>query len=386
MYRDLPLRKELISIEDYMIMAAEIHYQLLPDQPNYLAILSKIFRNRPYMYEEQFFTAVDRLMKAYAGERRKNGPQAVIHPLRTAAIICLTSENPDEIDILGALFHDLDEDLRLGKATEKQRRLAEETFRKTNEAMDHDHRWYLGERRPYYTKQDNQPYYEYLWPIMDKARVWPDLLHVKLADRLDNTLDTHMYLPGVSKYNFYRFVFDLLFVPGYAGIKIDEYHIVPSEKEGVLILSQLVKNAIFLSMVRSNGLDRLDTPTEKLFNGLAVASIREAQWIALALFSAEIIPRSRQRRLILKTIEDCYSGSISEVHTASSDNPIDGMFLNQFGKENEENRKENLKEIFLKKEQLAEIIIGFIATFSSFINDSGYYIKGIKRDGLTPVE
>ncbi len=378
--------KEVLTIEHFMKISAEIQYQLTAIRPNPRAILAKIFAGKhvPEEYEKSLLAAVNVLLFGYEGKRRKSGPHAAIHPLRTTAIISHCMKKPQLLDLIGALLHDLDEDIISDLASQRVQEF-QEIFNVAEKSLDQEHQWLLGERRNLYFKRDNQLYYQYLLPIIDfaKNQQMKDLLHVKLADRLDNTLDTHIFLPGVSKYNFYRFVFDLFFVPVFSGVKINEFHIEPSEKESVLLLSQLFKNAIFLSLLRQEGLDILDETTSKLCYGLAVASIREAQWIALVLFSRSRIDFNRQREVLMATMEYCHSGGVTKVQKEKEGGLLDGAFIQWFAED--EKRKERLRDLFIAKDQLAEVIVAFIATFACFIHDPNFYIQGIDRSGVNPI-
>ncbi|MBD3167730.1 hypothetical protein GF324_14105 [bacterium] len=379
--------KELIALEEYMIMSAELHYQLTPHAPDPFAILSKIFGGRELLYKDTLVEAIKLLLYAYKGKYRELGPEAVLHPLRVAAIIMRCMKAPTLLDLLGALLHDMDEDLTPDQIGRERWDTLQELYH-ANSAIniDAEHQWYLGERLAHYTRVKGQPYHEYLGLLCDSARKMPDLLHVKLSDRLDNTLDTHIYLPGVTKYNFYRFVFDLLFVPGFKGVEIDEYHVLPTEQEGVKLLSQLFKNSLFLSILRQEGLDKLDDTTHRLFNGLAVASIREAQWIALELFSSDEILVQAQRELVLATMVWTYNQEgIKQVRTSTDENLLDGTFLERFAVDSKQDRTEALSELFMAKPQLAEVLIAFIATFAKFLNDPDFYIEGIRRKGIQAV-
>ncbi len=378
--------KELISIEEFMGMSAAINYQLSAEQPDMKAILAKVFSGRPIMYMDPLLEAVKVLLTGYEGKSRELGTFAEIHPLRTTALLCRCMEEPSVLDLLGGLLHDVEEDLSPENMDPDRWKRLQDTLRTTRETIDIHHQWFLGERMALYRREPFQPYSVYLGNLLDAAPDnKPDLLHVKLADRLDNTLDTQLYLPNISNYNFYRFVFDLLFVPEFPGVKIDEYHFIPAAKQGVKLLSQLFKNTIFLSLIRQDNLEHLTPITHRLFNGLAVASIREAQWIALELFSSDIIDIKRQRELLLATMEYTHSGGVSAIRPFTDENLLDGTYIENFALVSSRERKEKLAELFLAKDQLTEIIIAFIATFSAFLNDPEFYIKGIGRKGIQPI-
>ncbi len=378
--------KELISIEEFMGVSAAINYQLSAEQPDLKAILAKVFTGRPILYMEALEEGVKVLLTGYAGKSRELGTYAEIHPLRTASILARCMEEPSLLDMMGALLHDVEEDLNPENMGRDRWNKLQETLRSTKDTIDIHHQWFLGERMALYRREAHQPYSVYLGNLLDAAPDnKADLLHVKLADRLDNTLDTQLYLPNISNYNFYRFVFDLLFVPDFPGVKINEYHFVPASKQGVKLLSQLFKNTIFLSLIRQDGLEHLTPTTHRLFNGLAVASIREAQWIALELFSSDYININRQRELMLATMEYTFNGGVNAIRPFSDDNLLDGTYVENFAVASSKQRKEKMAELFLAKDQLTEVIVAFIATFSAFLNLPDFYIEGIGRTGIKPI-
>ena len=60
---------------------------------------------------ETLLEVIDYVKAAYGDRRRRLGPPAVLHPLRTAALVARTIENPRLIDLMAALLHDKEEDI-----------------------------------------------------------------------------------------------------------------------------------------------------------------------------------------------------------------------------------------------------------------------------------
>jgi hypothetical protein len=220
--------------------------------------------------------------------------------------------------------------------------------------------------------------------VTDHAPEFPELLHVKLSDRIDNTFDVHLQHPGVSNYNFYRAVFDILFLPGLSGVSMGRFHFMPDVKEGVMLLSQLFKDTLLLAMLRNAGLDRRDPATQRLFVGLAVAGIREAQWLALEMFNTVFAQVARQRALLLEVMEYCARGGIASVREANTAGALDGVFL-RFTNGSKAEQKAALTELFEDKERLARMVLAFIVVFAAFINDPNYTLQGIDRSGAHAV-
>jgi hypothetical protein len=221
-------------------------------------------------------------------------------------------------------------------------------------------------------------YNDYIRAIIGHAKDgMPDLLHIKLADRLDNTFDTHLQISGSSHLNFYRNIFDILFVPGYR-VEIDDYHFEPKEKEIVLLLSQLHKNIIFLSFLRREKLDKIDDTTSKLFDGVAIAGIREAQALLLELFDSVIQDDKSQWSIVSETLAYTHKGGVRMITREDRGDILDGVFEKYFGIVSDEERKERLMILAQDKNKLARVVLAFIVTFSSLLNEPDFYVEGIE--------
>jgi hypothetical protein len=254
------------------------------------------------------------------------------------------------------------------------------------EGLDKGTRERLGRLLSLLSNRGVGTYQKYLVQVLDQAREHPELLHVKLSDRLDNTFDVHLQHPGVTNFNFYRAVFDILFMPRFQGIDMGRFHFMPDTREGVMLLSQLFKDAIFLALLRSHGLDKLDPTTARLFIGLAVAGIREAQWLALETFTTCYPSVPRQRELLLSVMHYCVGGGVDAVRTTGAGGILDGMFVASFTAGMTGEQKKMLTSLFENRDQLATMVLTFIVLFGSFINDPSYTIDGIEREGIRAVD
>ncbi|MCB2211232.1 hypothetical protein KQI52_03865 [bacterium] len=378
--------RELITVEHFMNLSAEINYHLSAEVPNEDALLALVTGPAKVPDQDALKQTVGIIRLGYGRTRRKIGPMAVLHPLRTAALLSRCMRDPDILDLLGALLHDKDEDLPLNRIPEKNRDQFANSFNMLLEKIGNEQQWYLGERLSYLTREPGLPYQAYLVRLLDASERMPDLLHVKLADRLDNTLDHHIHRPGVIRYNFYRNLFDLFFVSVYKGVRIRQYHFLPEPKEGSLLLAQLFKNALFLSLLRITGRCNLDETTKSLFDAVAIASIREAQWLALELIATHDESEMPDlRRQFIETMEYCYHGGATQVHAANSEGSLAGFFLERFANTRGQDRRDALIELYEDKDYLTTVIITFIATFSAFLNDPEFSIEGIDRDGIRAV-
>lgn len=381
-----PGSREVLTVEEFLTLSAKINYQLSARSLRAPVLLSLVLGPATLPDDEQaaLLEAFLAIQAGYDQDRRRLGTPGVLHPLRAAAILARTMPRPTLSDLLAALFHDKEEDLteqalgpeRHGRMQQHFGRLREMLSPALRERLDLDIRW---------LSNHTESYSSYVGQLVDHARELPELLHVKLCDRIDNTFDVHLQHPGVSRYNFYRAVFDILFLPSFRGVSMGKFHFMPDTREGVMLLSQLFKNTILLAMLRNNGLDQLDPTTARLFVGLAVAGIREAQWLALEMFNTDYADVSRQRELLLSVMQYCADGGISSVRTPGQTGELDGVFV-RFTSGTRESQKQMLVELFEDRERLARMALAFIVVFASFINDKGYTLAGIDRTGAHPVE
>jgi hypothetical protein len=379
--------RELVTVEHFMNLSAEINYHLSAEVPNEGALLALVTGTAVVHDEDALRQSVRIVRLGYGKTRRKIGPMAVLHPLRTAALLARCMPNPESLDLLGALLHDKDEDLPMDRIPEENRDEFSERFNILLDKIGNEQQWYLGERLALLTREPGLSYHDYLIRLLDQAERMPDLLHVKLADRLDNTLDHHIHRPGVLRYNFYRNLFDLFFVPVYRGVRIKQYHFLPEPREGSLLLAQLFKNALFLSLLRVTKRCELDETTSHLFDAIAIASIREAQWLALeliAMHDEKDMPALRKE--FIETMEYSYSGGSTQVHAASPEGGLAGFFLERFANTRGQDRRDAIMELYENRDYLVRVVITFIATFSAFLNDPDFSIEGIDRVGIRAVE
>lgn len=376
--------REILTIEEYVTLSAKINYQLSARSLNRPALLALVLGSAEVSDADRDLVAeaFSVLQEGYGQDRRRLGTPGILHPLRTMAILCRAMRRPSLMHLLGALFHDKDEDLteeELGpeRWTEMERRHELlTTSLGTSRAAP------LADRIRLLSNRGVRTYEAYLGRLLDSARQWPDLLHVKLADRLDNTFDINLQHPGVTRYNFYRAVFDILFLPRFRGVEMGSFHFMPDSDEGVMLLSQLFKDLTFLVLLREERLDAVDDAAQKLSVGLAVAGIREAQWLALESFNTCVTEVHQQRALLKEVMAYCTTGGIEAVTAREAGGELDGMLLRTFTAQQEGSRKQMLRDLFENRELLTRMVLTFIVVFAAFINDPTYTIRGIDRTGL----
>jgi len=377
--------RELISIDEFLTLSANINYQLCARSLKAPVLLSLVLGPTQLTTPERdlFLKAFEALRAGYDQDRRRLGTPGILHPLRATALLCRSPERPSLVSLLAALFHDKEEDLTEKDVGPERYARMQTHFHELLDTLAPDVR--LRVEECIHCLSNHGAYSAYMGQLIDHARRFPELLHVKLSDRIDNTFDVHLQHPGVTRYNFYRAVFDILFLPSFRGVSMGDFHFMPDTAEGVMLLSQLFKNTLLLAMIRNAGLDHQDETTRRLFVGLAVAGIREAQWLAMELFNTVYGDVRRQRELLLEVMEYCASGGTNAVRTQGAKGPLDGIFV-AFTSGDKPQQKKMLVDLFNDHERLARMTLAFIVVFAAFINDPHYTLRGVGREGALPVE
>jgi hypothetical protein len=382
------ITRELLTIEEYVTLSAKINYQLSATAINRPALLALVLGEAELEDAERelLLKAVEVLQAGYHHDRRRLGTPGILHPLRTAALLCRALRNPSLTHLLCALLHDKDEDLTADEVGPDRWARMQAGYGELLATLGAERAADLEYKVRILSNLGTANYEEYLGRLLDGARTRHDILHVKLADRLDNTFDICLQHPGVTKYNFYRAVFDILFLPRFSGVEMGSFHFMPDTGEGVMLLSQLFKDLTFLALLREAKLDTLDTTTRRLFTGLAVAGIREAQWLALESFNTCVTDPAKQRKLLEEVMAYSTTGGIEAVTHEDAGGELDGMLLATFKAQQDGSRKQMLHRLFDDREQLTRMVLTFIVIFAAFINDPTYTIRGISRTGLTADE
>jgi len=375
----------IITTHDFFSLSSYLNYQLSGAPVNWRAVLTLMHPNPLGQNEEELIIeTMIYLGEAYGQEKRVLGPFAVIHPIRAASLLSRASESTSTLDVLTTLLHDKNEDITENKYTEEYWRMLETTYQGLIRKIDSLENWYLNERIHFLTRDRNEPYNEYLSSLINQARATPELIKVKLADRLDNTLDLRMDLyedlPGVDCY---QVIFEALFTDTYAGpFARTRYH-TERKINGAVRLYELFKNSVFLSLLRYENI-ALDEASGRLFNSLAISSINEAQNIMLHIFAFHINDLHRQKAILMNVMDYCNRGGIRSINV-SGNHSLDGLFKNYFDFENKAQLKVRLRDLYNEKELMAEAAIAFAAIFTNFLNDRTFTIQGITTEGIRPV-
>ncbi len=379
----------LYDLQAFLELSANLNYQLSAATVGRDNLVATILRKRkiPPNEKEILFEVLDYLDKAYGKKRRRLGPKAVLHPLRAAALLIDATEDFDLLDVLSVLLHDKFEDLTGRDYTPQEWAALEDQFQRLLKRIDPTDEWYLMERLDLLTRHDEkEQYYAYIGRLLDKAVSTPELLRVKLADRLDNTLDMRIdFHDPLEDVDFFAHIFQVLFVPSYSGYEPSVAHPPSADLDGSRRMYELFKTAVTLSLIRQKVPIDDDPVAMKLFDAICVASLKEAQRIIMHIFGYHFREVHLQREVVRDTMEYCISGGTSGVTPGGTPHRLDGLFLDRFDPKDSASRKRRLKELYMDKELMIQAALAFVVIFTNFRNDPTYYVHGVSEAGLTAV-
>ncbi len=379
---------ELHDLGEFFRLSAILNLQLSARGVGSRNILSLILGRRTLAEGEKaiLLDVLSYLDEAYGTERRKLGPLAVLHPLRATALLARSSEQPLQLDLLTCLLHDKLEDIPFKNTPPEVAQRAEEHFLRMLESVDPERKWYLMERVNWLTRQPGDTYYAYIGQLLDHAVQAPSLVRVKLADRLDNTLDMRIDVDDpIRGVDFFATVFRLMFVNGYQGYDPQVEHPDPTPLNGAQRLYQLFKNAVLMSLVRKK-VTNLEPTGKAIFDMLALASMKEAERIVLHIFAYHGIELQDQRALIIDVMRYAQAGGLQHVTPPEAPHDLDGLFLSCFEDASPQARKINLDRLYLDKRLMVKSALAFIVIFMSFLDDPSYYVSGIHEGGMNADE
>ncbi len=378
---------EIHDLNEFFRLSAVLNLQLSATAVGRSNILSLIYGRRevPPQDRQLLMAVLGYLGSAYAESRRKLGSLAVLHPLRATAVLSRASEEPSTLDLMTEMLHDKLEDLTPEAMGGERWRESEEEFQDLLRTIDPNDEWYLMERLDWLARRENDTYFRYIGRLLDHAPGTPSLVSVKLADRLDNTLDMRIDIEDpIEGVDFFAAMFQVCFVNSYPGYFPDVPHPPPSPLNGAQRLYQLFKNAVLLSLIRQRGFDNIDEAVSRLFSGLALASMKEAERTVLHVFGYHLRDVQKQRKLVLSAMEYVQKGGIDRVTLPNEDQPLDGLFVNCFEHSDHDVRERHLDQLYHDKELMVMASIAFIVIFLSFLNEPTYCIEDMTEEGIKP--
>ncbi len=375
------------DLEDFLKLSAFLNLQLFATgvgRDNILAIiLGRKVLAKPD--RDVLLRVLEYLDAVYGRRRRRLGSLAVLHPLRSATLLARALSEPTTLDLLTALLHDKLEDLTPAEVGIETYEQSETDFRDLLRCIDPTDQWYLMERLDWLTRRPGETYFHYMGQLLKQADTTRELIRVKLADRLDNTLDTRIDIEDpMHGVDFFETVFKVMFVPGYRGYDPGFPHPARSPVNGARRLYQLFKNAVVLSMIRQRGTAVDDSSAASLFAALATASMKEAERIVLHSLGYHTPDLEQQRQVLLETMEYAQQGGMQRVTFPNEKRHLDGLFLSSFENTGPDSRDENLRRLAGNRPLMLQAALAFIVIFLSFLNDPAYFIADVSENGLHP--
>ena len=381
----------LYDLNDFFKLSSALNYNLSAESLNRYNVLMFIIGGKRLHtdaamdkeYKSIIMEALSCLFDAYQKKKRRLGPMAVLHPLRATALLASALDNLSIIDLLASLFHDILEDIRTTDFEKNKWKDLEIQFSSIFKRLSPDEEQNLIDRLVQITKRDSESYYHYIGRLLDTQHQWVELVQVKLADRLDNTLDMRIDLQDpLEGVDFFQNLFQVLFVNNYQGYHPEGYHPPPAAISGERRLFQLFKNAVLLSLIRQKQDIENDKTSRILFHALCEASLKEAQRNFVHVVGYHHTNLLHQRDLMLEAMEYCYSGKSELVTKPDSEHLLDGLFSTYFGHTSRTIREQKLDTLYQNKPLMLQASIAFIVIFLSFMNAPDFYVKGISSRGI----
>jgi hypothetical protein len=329
--------------------------------------------------------ALGYLFSAYQQKRRHLGPMAVLHPLRATALFSQNQDHLNVVSLLSILFHDILEDINSNDFDTKQWMDMENRLYRLLERMGEEDESKLLGNILSLTRIKTESYYQYIGRLLENANHSPQLVNVKLADRLDNTLDMRIDLVDpLAGVDFYKNIFQLMFVNNYRGYIPANDHPPSSVLNGARRLNQLFKNTVLLSMIRQHTSIGKERALRILFEAVCDASLQEAQRTLIHLIGYHVKDTADQRKLLLEAMDYCFSGRIDLVTKPDRHQLLDGLFSTYFAHNSKKVLHQQLDILYQDKPLMIEASIAFVVIFLHFLNDSKYYVHGISAEGIEP--
>ena len=381
----------LFDLTEFFKLSSALNYNLSAASLNRYTVLMYIIGNKRLVADETsdreqkaiLMEALGYLFSAYREKRRRLGPMAVLHPLRSAAIFTRFLDDLSLVNLLTLLFHDILEDVKPGQFDVRKWKTMESQLYSLMQRMDPEDETKLMRSLLCLTRTDRESYYQYIGRLLDNARSSPELVAVKLADRLDNTLDMRIDLEdALARIDFFETIFQILFVTNYSGYQPMMEHAPTSAINGARRLYQLFKNAVLLSLIRQHTPPADRQAVKILFDAVSEASLKEAQRTLIHLISYHVKDLKAQRSLLLEAMQYCYSGRSDLVTKPDGVQLLDGLFSTYFRHKSGKVRNKHLDILYQNKPLMLQASVAFLVIFLSFLNDEKYYIKGISASGI----
>ena len=381
------------DLTEFFKLSSVLNYNLSAASLNRYNVLMYIIGDKRLDADEKndreqkgiLMEALGYLFNVYSQKRRRLGPMAVLHPLRSAALFTRPLASINLVDLLTLLFHDILEDINPADYKLQEWKSMESQLYRLLGRMEKEDESKLVTRLLSLTRVENESYYQYIGRVLDNTQNFPEIVQVKLADRLDNTLDMRIDLEDpLARIDFFETVFQIMFVNNYPGYKPRMEHAPATAMNGARRLYQLFKNAVLLSLIRQYVPATARREIRILFDALSEAGLNEAQRTLIHLISYHVRDSHTLRSLVLEAMQYCYSGRSDLVTMPDGSQLLDGLFSTYFGNKAKKTRHQQLDILYQNKSLMLEASVAFIVIFLSFLNDENFYIRGISAEGIEP--
>jgi hypothetical protein len=387
------LKMPFFDLTEFFKLSSALNYNLSAASLNRYNVLMYIIGNKRLDDDDKkdreqkgiVMEALGYLFSVYSQKRRRLGPMAVLHPLRAAALFTRSLNRLNLVDLLTLLFHDILEDIKPADYDLQQWKSMEDQLYSLLGRMENEDESRLVTRLMSLTRIENESYYHYIGRLLDNTQNFPEIVQIKLADRLDNTLDMRIDLEDpLARIDFFETVFQIMFVNNFPGYKPKIEHAPATAINGAKRLYQLFKNAVLLSLIRQHVPAKGRREVRILFDALSEAGLKEAQRTLIHLISYHVKDLHTLRSLVLEAMQYCYSGRSDLVTMPDGSQLLDGLFSTYFGNKAKKNRHQQLDILYQNKPLMLETSVAFIVIFLSFLNDENFYIRGISAEGIEP--
>jgi len=82
----------------------------------------------------------------------------------------------------------------------------------------------------------------------------------------------------------------------------------------------------------------------------------------------------------------CSAGGMVAIHRKDKGGLLDGSFMEHFAHPDDKTRKKQIEKLYNDKPLVIRVLVLYIGMFTSFLADPHYYLHGIDRAGLHPVD
>lgn len=378
---------ECYDLDGFLKISALLNYQLSAKQLNWNNITYILLEGKTIAPRDEtvLLHVCDYLGKIYGKKKRDLGPFSVLHPLRATALLSHASKEINLLDVITCLLHDHFEDFKPVKSNDPHWIKLEQMFQSFLGEIAKSRRKRLMEHLKWLTKEPSETYNHYIGHLLDQARNAPEVVRVKLADRLDNTFDMRIDLQDPLKgVDFFEIVFQTVYTNIYKGYRPERLHQTTLVLNGAQRLYQLFKNIVLMSLIRQRKATVTDSVSQDLFKTLAEASMREAQRITLHIFGYHETSVSTLREILKETMAYAQSGGLEQVTLPKDGRRLDGLFMSVFDKPNRAERNRQLSALYQDKTLMIEVAVSFVIIFLNFLNDADYFVHGISSEGIRP--